>query len=465
MKISIHEDAAPSSLDDVVTYRAIIEGAPVMLWLGDETGKCLFLNREQRDFWGVDPDDLSQFDWAGTLHPDDIEGLSVPFQDAMAAQRGFVAEARYRRADGEYRILNTRARPRFSASGKFLGMVGVNTDITDRRIAEDQLRRSTDQLELALDSSQGIGTWIWDIEAGVITVDTRFAEVFGIDPSDAERGLPPQDFLDAITDEDRDRVLEAFNAAMKSSGQFQCEYHLKPRPGMPAFVLAMGGAERDLTGRTRRLAGIAVDITERKARENQLSLLTRELSHRIKNIFSIVTSLTSMAAREDPEAALALHKLRDRFAAMGAAYSLILQGEHGEGCVAGGLCGLVEQLLAPYQDDSEKRVRIACEDVALRSQGASSLALILHELATNSVKYGALSAEGQVLVEGGPDGDGHYVLSWRESGGPELAGEPRSSGFGTSLIAMSAMNLNAQVDAVWDRAGLQWSLTVGLGDL
>lgn len=119
---------------------AVAENSPAMLWLGDQYGKCVFLNRAQRDFWGVDPQDLSQFDWGSTLHPDDIEKLSAPFAKAMAEQTPFSVEARYRRADGAYRTLRTEARPRFDANGTFLGMTGVNTDITDQLVAEERTR-------------------------------------------------------------------------------------------------------------------------------------------------------------------------------------------------------------------------------------------------------------------------------------------------------------------------------------
>lgn len=121
--------------------RALGELSPAMLWMGDETGKCVFLNRAQRDFWGVDPPDLGSFVWSETLHPDDVEKLSAPFMEAMERQIPFEVAARYRRFDGEYRTLLTKANPRFDPeTGRFLGMTGVNTDITDQLQAEAQTR-------------------------------------------------------------------------------------------------------------------------------------------------------------------------------------------------------------------------------------------------------------------------------------------------------------------------------------
>ena len=101
-------------------------------WMGDQYGKCLFLSRALRDFWGVNPIVLSEFDWTSTIHPDDIPKLAGPFAHAMEKQISFEVEARYRRADGEYRTLLTQANPRFNPdSGEFQGMTGLNTDITE----------------------------------------------------------------------------------------------------------------------------------------------------------------------------------------------------------------------------------------------------------------------------------------------------------------------------------------------
>jgi len=120
--------------------RAMAQNSPAMLWMGDEAGKCVFLNQAQRDFWGVNPDDLSSFNWTDTTHPDDVETLAVPFIKAMAERAPFTVAARYLRADGQYRTLRTQANPRFDRDGKFLGMTGVNIDITDQLVAEAQTR-------------------------------------------------------------------------------------------------------------------------------------------------------------------------------------------------------------------------------------------------------------------------------------------------------------------------------------
>ena len=131
-------------------FRLVAESAPVMLWMGDQNAKCLYLNGMLRDFWGVSEEGISTFYWNTTVHPDDITKLADPFIKGMAEQAAFSAEARYRRADGQYRTLFTNAEPRFGPEGEFLGMIGVNADVTDVREAQAALARSRDELEAAV---------------------------------------------------------------------------------------------------------------------------------------------------------------------------------------------------------------------------------------------------------------------------------------------------------------------------
>jgi PAS domain S-box-containing protein len=129
-------------------FRLVAESAPVMLWMGDAAGKCVYLNRALREFWGIGSDDVAEFDWNMTIHPDDRQALFAPFSAAMDTRTGFHVEARYRRGDGEYRLLMTDAQPRFGPDGKFLGMIGVNVDVTEAREAETALRDETHALEV-----------------------------------------------------------------------------------------------------------------------------------------------------------------------------------------------------------------------------------------------------------------------------------------------------------------------------
>lgn len=166
-------------------FRLVAENAPVMIWMGDAYGKCVYLNRAQREFWNVNLEELSQFDWSRTLVPEDTERLFGPFSQAMQAQAPFTVEARYRRHDGQIRLLQTNGRPRFGSDGLFLGMIGVNLDITDSRQAEEALREETAALEILNSTGSAIAAEL-DLEklvqrvtdAGVRLTGAQFGAFF-----------------------------------------------------------------------------------------------------------------------------------------------------------------------------------------------------------------------------------------------------------------------------------------------
>jgi PAS domain S-box-containing protein len=132
------------------TFASVAEDAPALLWRGDAEGRCVYLNKAQRDFWGVADDAVATFVWGSTLLPEDADQVYGPFSEGMARQAPFRCEGRYRRADGEIRILETVARPRFE-DGVFVGMVGVNTDVTDQRAAQTLLEASEARQRLLVD--------------------------------------------------------------------------------------------------------------------------------------------------------------------------------------------------------------------------------------------------------------------------------------------------------------------------
>lgn len=113
-------------------FRLISDQAPVMIWLSDAEGRCLHLNKTLRDFWGAGETGLADFKWQDTMHPEDMAAIGAAMMGALAARSAVQIRGRYKNARGDYRWLETDARPRFSARGDFLGMIGVNVDTTER---------------------------------------------------------------------------------------------------------------------------------------------------------------------------------------------------------------------------------------------------------------------------------------------------------------------------------------------
>ncbi|MFN3688656.1 HWE histidine kinase domain-containing protein [Salinarimonas sp.] len=243
-------------------------------------------------------------------------------------------------------------------------------------------------------------------------------------------------------------------------------------------ALADALAERDALAARLALAEAraAADAEAYRLAQEQALLVHRELMHRIKNIFTVVSSLATLSARTMPEARSVAEALRARIEALGRAHDYVRprgvpseaagEGEAPEQSVA----GLLAALLAPYADEGEARLAIACDAARVGPHAATALALVVHELATNSVKYGALAVAGgrvrmSCSVEEGARA-GRYAIVWTEEGGPPLDGPPTQMGFGTLLSQRAARaQLGAEIVHEWAREGLCVRLSIPIEKL
>jgi two-component sensor histidine kinase len=180
------------------------------------------------------------------------------------------------------------------------------------------------------------------------------------------------------------------------------------------------------------------------------------MSHRVKNLLSIATGLTQLTGRSASSVAQMTGALTERLTALGRAHDVVrpLPGEQGKAALLGDLLSV---LLAPYDETAafSGRIRVAVPRMGIGEQAASTLALVIHELATNSVKYGALScAEGFLDVSSRVDGD-RIQLIWAETGGPAVVGKSELNGFGSRLIARTvASQLRGELGYDWQESGL-----------
>ena len=184
--------------------------------------------------------------------------------------------------------------------------------------------------------------------------------------------------------------------------------------------------------------GVFLDVTDRKAAEEASEMLAGEMSHRVKNLFAIASALTVIAARSAATTTEMARDLTQRLTALGRAHDLI-RPVPGEGKQEALLSDLLAVLLAPYQDEgaARDRVHVSVPDIRVGEAGATTLALIVHELATNSIKYGALSVSSGTLDVSCPAHNGEVVLVWTERGGPPVSPPDHPRGFGSRLVERS----------------------------
>jgi PAS domain S-box-containing protein len=210
---------------------------------------------------------------------------------------------------------------------------------------------------------------------------------------------------------------------------------------------------------------IARDITEGKRAQAQQELLLREMDHRVKNLFTLAISILTLSGRYATSVPQLIDSTRDRLSALGRAHALTLaQGPNSsQAPKPATLHSLIEAITAPHLDagDGRRRFSIIGCDMEISGSTISSLALLLHEFATNSVKYGALSSTtGQIQVHCA-DRDGNVVVTWTEQGGPEVAPPIGNEGFGDLLVrATVAGQLRGDISREWKPEGLLIRLSV-----
>lgn len=340
-------------------------------------------------------------------------------------------------------------------------------------MAQIELRRSNraladahEHLQLALDAGN-VGTWVWDIPGGTITADERLARMFSVDPGEASRGAPVERFVAAVHPDDQERIASIMGGVVQHGGEHEVEHRII-QDGQVRWIVARGRCELDAQGKPNRFPAATVDITDLKQATEARELLARELSHRIKNIFAVVNGLAALSSRGHPEAASFTQSFRERINALAQAHEYVRphSPESRPEPVDETVMGLMRTLLEPYLQKDRERVAISGDDVPIGSRSATSLALIMHEQATNSVKYGALSNEtGQVMLRGERK-DETYHLTWQETGGPRVNGAPERQGFGTVLAARSvAGQLGGGISHDWAPDGLTVRLQLPVDNL
>jgi PAS domain S-box-containing protein len=257
--------------------------------------------------------------------------------------------------------------------------------------------------------------------------------------------------------DDQDRAWTVWRRSLETGAPYEIEYRLRHADGTYRWVLGRALPMRDAAGRITRWFGTCTDIHEQKLAMEEREVISQELSHRIKNIFSVVAGLIQFAARSHPPFAPIATDLRQRIMALGRAHDFVRPHSPNSRPHArqDSLHGLLEELFAPYQSTPGERITVSGPDVPIDDRAATPLALLFHELATNASKYGALSADGgHVALTVAPHGD-VVTLTWQERGGPPVSGAHDRTGFGTQLVEMSAVRqLGGTVERRWDPAGL-----------
>jgi two-component sensor histidine kinase len=279
----------------------------------------------------------------------------------------------------------------------------------------------------------GVALWSWNTESDDISLDERACAMWGV-PSDGPVSF--EDLSAHIHPEDLDRVRAAFAATREVTGAYEIDFRILHQAAV-RWISARGRGDDDgIVGRL--MFGVFLDVTERKLAEEAREVLANEMSHRVKNLFAIAAALTGISARAAATPQDMAVDLSRRLLALGQAHDLV-RPSLSEQKKAASLGDLLALLLAAYDDGGKigDRIKVDVPDVLVGEGSITAMALVVHELATNSLKYGALSSATGLLKLSCTADDREVVLTWKESGGPPVTAPPDQRGFGSKLISHS----------------------------
>lgn len=313
-----------------------------------------------------------------------------------------------------------------------------------------------EHLRLAIDAAR-VALWSWNVDTNRLTMDERSFDLWGLPWADE---VEFEELSAHIHPADRDRVRAAFAATRSVAGSYEIDFRIMLGDEV-RWISARGqGADAGIVDRT--MFGIFLDVTGRKQAEEGNELLAGEMSHRVKNLLSIAAGLTELTSRSAATIADMTRELTQRLQSLGRAHDLIrpLPGDDGKAALLGDLLAV---LLAPYDDQGafSGRIRVAVPRMGIGEATTTTLAMIVHELATNSVKYGALSSAAGALDITSHTDNSDVIIVWAETGGPAVSEPADMRGFGSRMIGRSiTYQLGGAIAYDWQPTGLVVTLRV-----
>ncbi|MGC2121537.1 MAG: PAS domain S-box protein [Xanthobacteraceae bacterium] len=433
-------------------------------------GRFRLANRRFCEISGRTADELLSLRVEDITHPDDRNNDAVLRQRLIADGEPFIVEKRYLRPDGSQVWTRVDVSLMRSGDGTPHYFIGVVQDITERKLSAEALREREADLRLVLDSATD-GVYCVDTDGVTTMCNSAFLRMLGIARDE-----------DAVGKELHD-VIHHSHPDGSHYPKKECPIYRTATGGEPAHVDHELFFRRDGTsfpveywvnpivrdGKCQGAVCTFIDITERRRAQGQQSLLVRELNHRIKNLFAVTGGMIALSARSADTPGEFAANIQGRLDALALAHDLILPGagDEDETEQPTGLDALLRKILSPYvetdADGGNSRLVIEGPPVPLGARAVTTFALILHELATNAAKYGALSvAQGRLHIAWSCAAN-VLVMKWAESGGPAVAGTPQTKGFGTLLSDHSVRTqFGGSLSHDWNRSGLVVSLSVPL---
>ncbi len=394
-----------------------------------------------------------------------VELLDTVYQSGVPYAGRAIPVVLDRNGISEQRHLDFVYQPIRTGAGDRYGIFVQATDVTDTIRAVAALGASEARYQAIVNS---IDQMIWSTlpDGFHDYYNDRWYEYTGM-PKGSTDG---EAWNGVFHPDDQERAWKVWRHSLATGDPYHIEYRLRHRSGEYRWVIGRAQCIRNEAGEIIRWYGTCTDVHDLKMAEEARQLLMQELNHRVKNLFQLFGAMVSMTARSTHTTAEMSAALNARLQALSRAHDLVrVGGADSRPARSVLLVHLAEQILAPHLGDAQRgKVSLTGPEILLGEKSATAMALILHELATNAVKYGALGhADGKVMIGWEFAGDG-LVLTWSERLSSAAIAKPASSGFGSRLIKSAVEGqLGGKVDIVWEPSGVQIGLELSrarLGD-
>ena len=449
-------------IGDDLNEREILDALAAAIYVTDAAGRITYYNDAAAALWGHRPQ-LGEAQWCGSWRLFWPDGSPLPHDQcpmAVTLREGRPVrgvEAIAERPDGTRVPFMPYPTPLHDASGRLVGAVNMLVDTTDRRDTE----RAAQQLSAIVESAED--AIVAKNLDGVITSWNAGAQrLFGY-TADEAIGKPVTLLIPADRLDEEPEILRRIRAGERVE---HFDTIRRRKDGSLVEISLTISPIRNIVGQIVGASKVARDITERRQAQEQQQLLLREMDHRVKNLFSVASSVVALSARSAGTARELASAVQERLAALARAHALTLStiSDTDKAADATTLHALIGAISAPYEDpagEGATRITITGPDLPISGRAMTGLALLLHEFATNAAKYGALStAAGRIEVDCSED-ENLFHIQWSESGGPLIRHEPTNEGFGSLLARLTVTGqLGGELSKEWLPDGLVIELSL-----
>jgi PAS domain S-box-containing protein len=438
------------------------EAVGLGIWDWDLATNHFVYSARAKAICGFDPDREPTYEEVRrATHPEDLQRNVAAMDRALdpALRERPVYEYRMVRPDGTERRVIAHGRAVFErvrGEERAVRYVGTLQDVTEQWEAAEALRESEARLRLAVEAGR-MAVWEYDVATNHLTSSPELNRLFGF----ADDATPTIEEMRARHWPGEYERVQAIGRAALARGErfFEAEYRYVWPDGSVHWLLMRAEVRFGVDSSPSKAVGVVLDITERKKAEERQALLMREVDHRAKNALAVVQAAVQLTRA--PNAEEYKRAIEGRVSALARAQTLLAEDSWSGADLRTLLQGELAALVG-----ADQRAMLDGPAVALPSWATQPLAMAFHELATNAVKYGALSApSGRIAVSWEVKGGAEPMLRlrWAESGGPPVAAPPARRGFGTRVLEGTVRGqLGGEVLVAWEPAGLECEFEVPL---